>query len=75
MRPSGVHTGEVKGCKLRAQKVYGRRLKEAWAPLELLLLPEPADAEKASDEAHSECVICGNSQMKSVRVMVWWQLT
>jgi hypothetical protein len=58
MRPSGVHTGEVKGCRLRAQNVYGRRWKDVWAPLDFWLTPEPADAEYASDEAHSECVIC-----------------
>src|SRR2546421_12558480 len=56
MRPSAVQTGVLKGWRLRAQKVKGRRLKAAWAPL-LCLTPEPADAEYASEDAHSECVM------------------
>ena len=58
MVPSTVLTGCVKGCKETAQKLNGRRLKldpttgDLW-----FLTPEPALAEKASSEAHSECVI------------------
>lgn len=56
MRPSAVQTGVLNGWRLRAQKVKGRRLKDACALL-LCLTPEPADAEYASEEAHSECVM------------------
>lgn len=53
--PSGVHTGFLKGCRLAAQKLKGRRLK--FAPDGRCALdpaPAPTLAEKASEEAHSE---------------------
>ena len=54
--PSEVHTGVLKGCRLKAQKLKGSRLKAAW-PLVSARTPAPAEAEYASDEAHSEWVI------------------
>lgn len=56
MVPSEVQTGDLKGWRETAQKLYGRRLKGAPAP-EALARPEPALAEKASSEAHSLWVI------------------
>ena len=43
MSPSAVHTGVSKGCRLRAQKLKGSRLKAAL--LELSRTLEPAAAE------------------------------
>ena len=54
--PSAVHTGCVNGCRDTAQKLKGSRLKEP-AVVPFGLIPEPALAEYASSEAHSECVI------------------
>ena len=49
MVPADVQTGCVNGCKETAQKLKGRRLKEAWeAPSELSafdVVPDPALAE------------------------------
>jgi hypothetical protein len=55
--PSAVHTGCLKGRRLAAQKLKGRRRKDAplGAFAETL---DPALAEYASEEDHSECVIC-----------------
>ena len=44
MSPSAVHTGVVKGCRLRAQNVKGSRLKSAWPDLSVRVF-EPAEAE------------------------------
>jgi hypothetical protein len=54
--PSAVHTGCLKGRRLAAQKLKGRRRKDAplGAFAETL---DPALAEYASEEDHSECVI------------------
>jgi hypothetical protein len=54
--PSAVQTGCLKGCRLAAQKLNGSLLKDAplgafWETL------DPALAEYASDEDHSEWVI------------------
>lgn len=50
--PSTVQTGCLKGCRLAAQKLKGRRLNEPlgafWETLDPLL------AENASEEDHSE---------------------
>ena len=54
--PSGVQTGELKGCRDIAQKLKGRRLNGVDSK-EVLERPEPALAEKASDEPHSLWVI------------------
>jgi hypothetical protein len=56
MMPSAVHTGVLNGCRLKEQKLKGSRLKAACADLSDLTL-EPAEAEYASDEFHSEWVI------------------
>lgn len=56
MVPSAVHTGVVKGCRLSAQKLKGSLLNAA-CPLASARTPAPADAEYASEDAHSECVI------------------
>jgi hypothetical protein len=55
--PSGVQTGLRKGCRLAAQKLNGNLLKDApfGAFCETF---EPALAEYASEDDHSECVIC-----------------
>lgn len=42
--PSGVHTGCLKGCRLAAQNLNGRRLKDA-SPLALGFTFDPALAE------------------------------
>jgi hypothetical protein len=56
--PAGVQTGCANGCRESEQKLKGRRLNGAWPPPRLALLtPAPALAEKASSDAHSECVI------------------
>ena len=55
MVPSAVHTGLLNGCRETAQKLNGSRLKEA--PDAFCLTPEPALAEYASSDAHSECEI------------------
>ena len=62
--PAAVHTGVVNGCRLSAQKLNGSRLNVACAPLPSAppRTPDPADAEYASLEAHSECVICQYDQ-------------
>lgn len=58
MVPTGVQTGCANGCREREQKLKGRRLKGALPPPRLALpTPAPALAEKASSDAHSECVI------------------
>jgi hypothetical protein len=56
MVPSGVQTGLRKGCRLAAQKLKGNRLNDApfgafWDTF------EPALAEYASEDDHSEWVI------------------
>lgn len=56
MVPSGAQTGDLKGCSDTAQKLKGRRRKGA-PSLDALERPEPALAEKASDEPHSLWVI------------------
>lgn len=53
MIPSAVQTGVLKGCRLKAQKLNGSLLKAAW-PLVSARTPAPAEAEYASDDAHSE---------------------
>ena len=57
MMPFAVQTGVVKGWRLKAQKLKGSLLKAAW-PLVSARTPAPAEAEYASEEAHSEWVIC-----------------
>lgn len=54
--PSGAQTGVWKGCRDTAQKLKGRRLKGA-PSADGLERPEPALAEKASEELHSLWVI------------------
>ena len=56
MAPSVVQTGDLKGCRERAQKLKGRRLKVVSGAFDLER-PEPALAEYASSEAHSLWVI------------------
>jgi len=56
MVPLGAQTGVWKGCSDTAQKLNGRRLKGV-PPVDGLERPEPALAEKASEEAHSLWVI------------------
>ena len=56
MVPSGVQTGFLKGWRLAAQKLKGRRRKGA-ALLEREEAFAPTLAEKASDDDHSEWVI------------------
>lgn len=56
MVPSVVHTGCAKGWSESAQKLKGRRLNDAPGAF-VLETPEPALAEYASSDAHSECVI------------------
>lgn len=61
MVPSAVQTGCLNGCKLAAQKLKGSLLK--FAPFGAFWFTfEPALAEYASEEAHSEWVICLGSQ-------------
>jgi hypothetical protein len=56
--PVGVQTGCENGWREREQKLNGRRLNAACGPPFLALeTPAPALAEKASSDAHSECVI------------------
>lgn len=55
MVPLTVQTGLANGWRDTAQKLKGRRLKEEVDPFGLT--PEPALAEYASSDAHSECVI------------------
>lgn len=58
MVPSAVQTGWEKGWSETAQKLKGRRLNEAPAPVLVALRAfAPAAAEKASEEDHSLCVI------------------
>ena len=54
--PSAVHTGVWKGCRETAQKLKGSRLNVPSGALDLAM-PEPALAEYASSDAHSEWVI------------------
>jgi len=54
--PSAVQTGCSKGCSETAQKLKGSRLKFAPKLLDLRAFA-PAEAEKASSEDHSLCVI------------------
>jgi hypothetical protein len=56
MVPSGVQTGLWKGWREAAQKLKGRRRKAAVDVEDLA----PPLAEKASEDDHSECVICGS---------------
>lgn len=56
MVPSAVQTGVLKGWRETAQKLNGRRLKVASGALDLAI-PDPALAEYASSDAHSEWVI------------------
>ncbi|KAL8814088.1 MAG: hypothetical protein Q9191_008576, partial [Dirinaria sp. TL-2023a] len=53
MVPSGVHTGVWNGWSEIAQKLNGRRLKGAAPSAEAFETPEPALAEKASEDDHS----------------------
>jgi hypothetical protein len=59
MVPDGVQTGFLKGWRLAAQKLKGRRRKGAAALLEEERAPTLA--EKASEDDHSEWVICAGS--------------
>ena len=61
MVPDGVQTGFLKGCRLAAQKLKGRRRKGAAALLEEERAPTLA--EKASEDDHSEWVIWGRDQL------------
>ena len=54
--PWVVQTGDLKGCKERAQKLKGSRLKVLSGAFDLER-PEPALAEYASSDAHSLWVI------------------
>ena len=57
--PSGVQTGFRKGCRLAAQNLKGSLLNDA--PFGAFCDTfEPALAEYASEELHSECVIYGD---------------
>lgn len=59
--PEGVQTGCANGWRESEQKLNGNRLNAACEPPRLALeTPAPALAEKASSEAHSECVIYGD---------------
>lgn len=55
--PSGVQTGFLKGWRLAAQKLKGRRRNEAPAWWLRADAPAPTLGEKASADDHSECVI------------------
>lgn len=58
--PDGVQTGCANGWREREQKLNGRRLNAVVSPpRRAFATPAPALAEKASSDAHSECVICG----------------
>lgn len=61
--PSAVQTGCSKGWRETAQKLKGRRLKEA-PGRSVLRAFAPAEAPKASSLLHSECVICAESQWR-----------
>lgn len=59
--PVGVQTGCANGWRESEQKLNGNRLNAACEPPRLALAtPAPALAEKASSDAHSECVIYGD---------------
>ena len=51
--PSAVQTGVLKGWRETAQKLKGSRLNVASGAFDLAM-PEPALAEYASSDAHSE---------------------
>lgn len=53
--PSAVQTGCLKGCRLAAQKLKGRRLNEPFGAFKETL--DPLLAENASVEDHSEWVM------------------
>lgn len=55
--PESVQTGCENGCREREQKLNGRRLKEECTVPAFDRTPEPALAEYASSDAHSEWVI------------------
>lgn len=65
--PSAVQTGCLKGWRLAAQKLKGSLLKEE--PFGAFCDTfEPALAEYASEDDHSECVICNKVSNRTNKV-------